>query len=172
MKSIFRKQNSSSGRLNNFVIRYLLLVRMKSQSIEVAIAILYRSGRFLMQLRNDIPGILYPGCWGFFGGHIELGETPEVAMRRELLEEISYNPPQLAKFDCYNDSHVIRHIFHAPLTVELNQLVLQEGWDLGLLTPEDIKAGQAYSEIAGQVRPLGQPHQTILLDFLARKPYQ
>lgn len=145
---------------------------MKNQSIEVAIAILYRSGRFLMQLRNDIPGILYPGCWGFFGGHLEPGETPEVGMRRELLEEISYSPPQLATFDCYNDAHVIRHIFHAPLTVELNQLVLQEGWDLGLLTPEDIQAGQAYSEVAGQVRPLGEPHQTILLDFLARKPYQ
>jgi len=163
VKSTFRKPNSFNGKLNNF---------MKNQSIEVAIAILYRSGRFLMQLRNDIPGILYPGCWGFFGGHLEPGETPEVGMRRELLEEISYSPPQLAKFDCYNDAHVIRHIFHAPLTVELNQLVLQEGWDLGLLTPEQIQAGQAYSEVAGQVRPLGQPHQTILLDFLARKPYQ
>lgn len=124
-----------------------------------------------MQLRNDIPGILYPGCWGFFGGHIEPGETPEVAMQRELLEEIGYVPPQVKKFDCYRDSQVIRHIFYAPLTVELNQLVLNEGWDLGLLTPEEINAGQAYSQIAAQVRPLGKPHQTILLDFLARNPF-
>jgi hypothetical protein len=63
---------------------------------------------------------------------------------------------------------VIRHVFHAPLTVELNQLVLKEGWDMGLLTPEEIRAGERYSENAGQVRPLGRPHQQILLDFLKR----
>jgi len=38
---------------------------------------------------------------------------------------------------CYADSQVIRH-YHAPLTVELNQLVLAEGWDMGLLTPDQI----------------------------------
>lgn len=50
------------------------------------------AGRYLMQLRDDIPGILYPGCWGLFGGGIEPGETPEVAMRRELEEEIGFVP--------------------------------------------------------------------------------
>jgi hypothetical protein len=64
---------------------------------------------------------------------------------------------------------VIRHVFHAPLTVELHQLVLGEGWDMGLLTPEQIKAGECYSEKAGQVRPLGRPHQQILLDFLEQR---
>jgi hypothetical protein len=52
--------------------------------------------------------------------------------------------------------------------VELNQLVLGEGWDMGLLTPDQIKAGSCYSAKAGQVRPLGRPHQQILLDFLER----
>ncbi len=46
----------------------------------VAMAILYREGKFLMQLRDDIPGILYPGLWGLFGGHLELDETPEVGL--------------------------------------------------------------------------------------------
>lgn len=142
---------------------------MNTQPIEVAIAILYCSERFLMQLRDNIPGILYPGCWGFFGGHIEPGETPEEGLKRELLEEISYSPPNLIKFDCYRNAQVIRHVFHAPLTVELDQLVLKEGWDMGLLTPEQIRTGCCYSKKADQVRPLGHPHQRILLDFLERE---
>ncbi|MBE9128621.1 MULTISPECIES: NUDIX hydrolase [unclassified Coleofasciculus] len=145
---------------------------MDTQPVEVAIAILYRSGGFLMQLRDDVPGIIYPGCWGFFGGHIDPGETPEEGVRRELQEEIGYDPPRLEKFDCYRDSNVIRHIFHAPLTVELEQLVLAEGWDMGLVMPEQIKAGSCYSQKAGHVRPLGSPHQRILLDFLERGEYR
>jgi 8-oxo-dGTP pyrophosphatase MutT (NUDIX family) len=139
---------------------------MNSKPAEVAIAILYRQDQFLMQLRDNIPTIIYPGYWAFFGGHLDPGETPEEAVKRELLEEIGYTPPLISPFRCYSDSEVIRHVFHAPLTVELNQLVLTEGWDMGLLTPEHIKTGSCYSEKAGQERPLGRPHQQILLDFL------
>jgi 8-oxo-dGTP diphosphatase len=39
---------------------------------EVALAILYREGEFLLQLRDDIPTILYPGYWTLFGGCIPL----------------------------------------------------------------------------------------------------
>ncbi len=139
---------------------------MSRKPAEVAIAILYRQDQFLMQLRDNIPSIIYPGYWAFFGGHLDPGETPEEAVKRELLEEIGYTPPFISLFRCYSDSEVIRHVFHAPLTVELNQLVLTEGWDMGLLTPEQIKTGSCYSEKAGQVRPLGRPHQQILLDFM------
>ncbi|HBE31023.1 MAG TPA: NUDIX hydrolase [Cyanobacteria bacterium UBA11368] len=135
---------------------------------EVAIAILYRDGKFLMQLRDDIPGIAYPGHWAFFGGHIEPDEAPEDALKRELLEEIGYVPDSPLFFGYYAENNVLRHIFHAPLTVELDRLILGEGWDMGLLTPEEIKTGERYSEIAGQVRPLGRPHQKILLDFIER----
>lgn len=139
-----------------------------SQSVEVAIAILYSSDRFLMQLRDDIPGIFYPGHWGFFGGHLDPGETPEAAVKRELWEEINYTPPWISKFGCYGDAKVRRHVFHAPLIVELEQLVLKEGWDMGLLTPEQIKAGCCYSPKARQIRPIGTPHQQILLEFIDR----
>lgn len=49
-------------------------------------------GRYLMQLRDDKPGILHPGAWGLFGGGIELGETADDAVRRELAEEIGEVP--------------------------------------------------------------------------------
>ena len=137
----------------------------------VAIAILYREEKFLLQLRDDIPGIAHPGQWAFFGGHIEPGEIPQVAIKRELVEEIGYKPDMIWEFGVYYDTNVVRHVFYAPLTVELKDLVLGEGWDMGLLTPTEIKTGKAYSENAGMERSLGEFHQKILLDFMNTQGY-
>lgn len=140
---------------------------MNHQPVEVAIAILHQDNKFLMQLRDNIPGILYPGYWGLFGGHIEPGETPHEAVKREVLEEITYElPPKFSEFGIYPDENVLRHVFHAPLSVGLNQLVLNEGWDMGLVSPEDVYRGNCYSAIANEVRPLGPVHQRILSDFI------
>lgn len=44
------------------------------------------AGRLLLQLRDrDAP--THPGKWSILGGHIESGEDPEAAARREILEE-------------------------------------------------------------------------------------
>lgn len=137
--------------------------------IQVSLAILYRDGKFLFQLRDNISSIVYPGVWGLFGGHLEPEETPELCLKRELIEEIGYQVSDLVLFKEYGDSQVNRFVFYAPLTVDLSQLVLNEGWDMGLLTTEDIKAGKCYSHKAGMVRLIGTPHQRILLDFIAQK---
>jgi 8-oxo-dGTP diphosphatase len=137
----------------------------------VAICLLYREGKLLMQLRDNIPTILYPGLWGLFGGHIEAGETPEIAVVREIAEEIAYDlPPDFQKFDIYGDEIVHRHVFYAPLTVPVAELNLQEGWDLGLLSLEEIASGFAYSAIAQESRPIGPVHQKILLEFAQKHP--
>lgn len=135
--------------------------------IHVAIAILYRDGKFLCQLRDDVPHIRYPGHWALFGGHVEPEETPEVAVLRELKEEISYAPASVSFFCDDVEGDVIRHVFHAQLDVGVNDLVLLEGWDLKLLTPEEIRAGKCFSQQSGDVRPFGVAHQRILLNFIA-----
>ncbi|MGB8701659.1 MAG: NUDIX hydrolase, partial [Thermosynechococcaceae cyanobacterium] len=118
---------------------------MPSPITSVAIAILVQSGQFLLQLRDPLPTIVFPGHWGLFGGHIEAHETPEEAVWRELVEEIGYRPPFL-RFFCHDQGdNVIRHVFWGPLTVPVSALDLQEGWDCGLLTPAQIYAGAAYS---------------------------
>lgn len=133
---------------------------------EVALAILQQDGNFLMQLRDDLPHIAYPGHWSLFGGHLDPGETPEYALKRELIEEIGYKVPDSLKIGCYSDENVTRHIFYAPLTIALTELNLQEGQDMALLTLKDIQQGYAFSNKIQQTRPLGKIHQQILFDFL------
>ncbi|MEL6225114.1 MAG: NUDIX hydrolase [Cyanobacteria bacterium J06627_8] len=138
----------------------------------VAIAILHQlqpdgSLRFLMQLRDDIPGIAYPAHWGFFGGHVEPGEHPDDAVRRELLEEINYMPEAIDPFKIYNGPRSIRHVYGAKLETTIDALTLGEGWDMKLVTIEEIKSGECYSSVAQQVKPIGAPHQAILLEFLS-----
>jgi|ERR1700722_9868931 8-oxo-dGTP pyrophosphatase MutT (NUDIX family) len=55
-------------------------------------------GGLLLQQRDDIPGILYPGAIGLFGGHREGEETFLACAVREIHEELSfYVPPE--RFD-------------------------------------------------------------------------
>ena len=53
-------------------------------------------GRYLMQLRDDKPGLRLAGHWALFGGAVEGAETPEQALRRELREELDFAAPVIA----------------------------------------------------------------------------
>jgi 8-oxo-dGTP pyrophosphatase MutT (NUDIX family) len=64
----------------------------------VAAIIVTPDRRFLMQQRDDVPHIWYPGSWGLFGGGIEPGESELEALRRELKEEIDYEPREATFF--------------------------------------------------------------------------
>jgi len=67
-----------------------------TQPREIACAIIIDTcGRFLLQQRDDLPGIVCPGMIGFFGGHREGTETFLQCVVREVHEETSYfdTPP-------------------------------------------------------------------------------
>jgi 8-oxo-dGTP diphosphatase len=57
------------------------------EPVDVAVGVLIdRDGRFLLTSRPD--GKVYAGYWEFPGGKVEAGESIEVALRRELQEEL------------------------------------------------------------------------------------
>jgi 8-oxo-dGTP diphosphatase len=62
---------------------------MATREIAVAI-VLDTQGRFLLQRRDNIPGIVHPGKVSLFGGHREPGETYLDCITREIQEELSY----------------------------------------------------------------------------------
>ena len=58
--------------------------------IAVVAAVLQRpDGRFLLAQRP--PGKAYAGYWEFPGGKVEPDETPALALKRELQEELGIN---------------------------------------------------------------------------------
>ncbi|HVA15633.1 MAG TPA: NUDIX domain-containing protein [Stellaceae bacterium] len=61
---------------------------------DAAAAILVAPDGYLLQLRDDKPGIFYPGHWGCFGGAIEPSDpSVEAGLRRELAEELAIELP-------------------------------------------------------------------------------
>jgi 8-oxo-dGTP diphosphatase len=133
--------------------------------VAVALAVLRQNGRYLMQLRDDKPTILYPGHWGLFGGHLEPGEAADVGVRRELLEEIGYCPENLVLVGEHNNMGVTRYVFCGSLAVPLDQLVQTEGMDKALVTLEEVQLGDRYSAVVQETRPLAKPAREILLKF-------
>tara|TARA_B100002051_G_scaffold166043_1_gene156819 strand:- start:443 stop:868 length:426 start_codon:yes stop_codon:yes gene_type:complete len=121
---------------------------------EVAIAMIECDGRWLLQLRDDIEGILYPGQWALFGGHLDPGETPEVALRRELEEEINWAGSHLAPWFELRDEQRIRHFFRGPLAVPFGSLTLLEGQDMVLAELDELLTGSIWSPKCQQKRSL------------------
>ncbi len=73
-------------------------------------------GRFLLQQRDNVPGIVHPGKIGLFGGHRECGETYLQCIVREVHEELSYFiPPERFEYLATNGQslHTRRHWFEA-----------------------------------------------------------
>ena len=111
-------------------------------------------GRWLLQLRDDIEGILYPGQWALFGGHLDPGETPEVALKRELEEEINWAGSDLAPWFELRDEQRIRHFFRGPLAVPFGSLTLLEGQDMGLAELDELLTGSIWSPKCQEKRSL------------------
>lgn len=102
--------------------------------------------RYLLQLRDTLPGVTFPGYWGLFGGGIDGEESPEEALRRELWEELRFplqayrylteavlQPPAVSVPD-------LRITYFAvPLAAEdLPKLELHEGTAMEWFRPEQL----------------------------------
>ena len=134
---------------------------------EVALAMLQRDDRWLLQLRDDIDTIIYPGHWGLFGGHLDPGETPVQALMRELQEEIDWAPvtPPPLWFSDDSGSRVV-HVFRGHLSVPITRLTLLEGQELTLASREQLSRGLIWSETCGEQRPVAPGLQIVVARLL------
>jgi 8-oxo-dGTP diphosphatase len=97
-------------------------------------AILFNLERqVLLQQRDNKPELPYAGYWALFGGRIEDGEQPEIALRRELIEEIELSDIQLRFWKAYERFHpekqavVMQYIYIGKITLSVDDIVLHEG---------------------------------------------
>lgn len=66
--------------------------------------------RILVQHRTD-DAPTNAGNWSFFGGTMEDGETPDIAIKRECLEELNYNLENPKLIMIHGFKNELRHIF-------------------------------------------------------------
>jgi 8-oxo-dGTP diphosphatase len=106
--------------------------------------IVAEDGRILLQLRDDKPGLVGAGKWGYFGGHLDPGERPAEAFLREMQEELGWRPRHFEHYttmDVDRDGwHVTSHAFAAHLDVPLDALTLGEGQAMALYAPDRLPA--------------------------------
>ena len=140
---------------------------------EVVTILPYSNGKVLLQLRDFNPRIVYPGCWGFFGGTVESGETPLQSAKRELSEEIGHVPKEiyaLSKDSVSAPDEVMMYSFYAPLEIRPTEIILNEGMDFGLFGFQEILSKQLYSnEIKKKFPLINHPNMIYLVRKLIRK---
>jgi 8-oxo-dGTP pyrophosphatase MutT (NUDIX family) len=116
----------------------------------VAALLQLSDGRYVMQLRDSNPNIFYPDHWGCFGGAVDPGEAPAVALVRELREElmVALTPEDVTRFTEFTfdfgfagDGIRLRTYYTVTLPqAGLDGLVLGEGADLGAFEAERLLA--------------------------------
>jgi len=121
--------------------------------IRLALVVLHDAqGRVLVQLRE--PDKPHGGMWGLVGGHIEPGETPGDAARREVREETGFAVGDLAPFGHATVGGVERFVYHARA--------------VGEVVPGE---GVAYEWLSAlDDRPFVPQDAAVLGRFLAHRP--
>lgn len=125
---------------------HFLTSRVELSAGDAAAAIIVtEEGRYLLQLRDDLPQIWYPDHWGLFGGAIDPGENEAEALRRELLEELELDAADARLFTGFEfdlnpeaKRRYFRNYYEVKVTeAAVSRLVLHEGAEMRLLTGDE-----------------------------------
>jgi 8-oxo-dGTP diphosphatase len=100
-----------------------------------------------------------PHGWALPGGFVELGETLETAVVREVLEETGLRIENFEQFRAYSDP--ARDARHHIITIVFT------GWATGEPRGADDAAEAKFFPMGAMPEPLAADHGTILADFRA-----
>lgn len=109
----------------------------------------------LLYLRDNKPGIPFPGHWDLIGGHVEEGETPEEALVREVREELDIDLKEYSFFKEYEvtegDAYPnIKYIYTGKINIPFDKIRLLEGDRPQFFSYEEIH-GVKFANILKQI---------------------
>lgn len=101
------------------------------------------SGEFLLALRDNKSWIPFPNHWDLIGGHVEEGETPEEAIKREYMEELGL---ELKEYEFYKEFECligdafenIKFIYTGKINIPVEEITLLEGQYVRYFKKEEI----------------------------------
>jgi 8-oxo-dGTP diphosphatase len=101
------------------------------------------NGDFLLALRDNKSWIPFPNHWDLIGGHVEEGESPEEALRREYKEELGldlkeykfYKEVECLEGDAFEN---IKYIYTGKINIPVEEITLYEGQYARYFTKEEI----------------------------------
>jgi len=122
------------------------LIEKNEGRIDVVAILATPDNRYLMQKRDNIPGIFFPDHWGGFGGGVEPGETVHQAITRELEEELEFTPRNAKPFtelampmDALAVPFMVKVFFEIAITEQdISQMVQREGAGKKLFMIDDL----------------------------------
>ncbi|HLO84512.1 MAG TPA: NUDIX domain-containing protein [Nostocaceae cyanobacterium] len=103
------------------------------------IIIINSQQQVLLVLRDNKSSIPFPNTWALLGGGIEENESPEAAIRRELIEEIELDLEEVNFFKSYFWEECDEHIFWTRLDLDISQIKLHEGQRLAYFNRKELK---------------------------------
>ena len=108
--------------------------------IGAGIILLNRYNEVLLLLRDNKIDIPFPNMWDIPGGKIEESETPEEAIRREMMEEMSINNlGEIKLFKILTLENITDNIFWKKLNLNLEEIDLKEGQRIEYFNLERIR---------------------------------
>jgi 8-oxo-dGTP pyrophosphatase MutT (NUDIX family) len=123
--------------------------------------IFYNKNKFLLQLRDKNESN-YPHTWVLLGGNIDENETPIQTLKRELIEELSFEnftPKFLfTKIRETNGVKVEDNIFCAEVSEEILKHELKEGEKIAFLSIDEIKKTNVF-----------EPFKEYLIEFAIKQ---
>ena len=128
-----------------------------------------REGKITFQLRDNRPGVGSRDSWGLFGGFIEQHESPTQAAVREIQEELGsfLDPAKLSSIGTIGTKTGLQlHIFHYPVTHELDNAMLREGQTYASVSPEEFYDGAIHG------RRVVPDHLAVLSLWRDKQPWR